>query len=159
MTEYVVLLTWDDEASVWVAENDDIPIALESPSLDTLIERVKLAARELLELNDKNHGEIALLFKMERQTLAAVRKKGRALKDVPENLKTAEVEGLSIDDIPTFMEKIKGNYSLHGYIDAYNKMAMNEIFMHHRSSRVFEMIDDSYNMTMDLYKSIKFNLD
>ena len=62
MTEYIVLLTWDEEASVWVAENDDIPIALESPSLDTLMERVKLAAPELLELNDKNHGEMALLF-------------------------------------------------------------------------------------------------
>jgi hypothetical protein len=67
------------------------------------------------------------------------------------------MEGLSIDDVPTFMEEIRGNYSLHGYIDAYNKMAMNEILMHHRSSRVFEMIDDSYNMTMDLYKSIRFN--
>jgi len=62
MTEYIVLLTWDDEASVWVAENDDIPIALESPSLDTLMERVKLATPELLELNDKNHGDIALRF-------------------------------------------------------------------------------------------------
>jgi len=71
MTEYIVALTWDDEASVWVAENDDIPIALESPSLDTLMERVKLAAPELLELNDKNHGNIALRFKMERQTLVA----------------------------------------------------------------------------------------
>ena len=71
MPEYIVSLTWDDEASVWVAENDDIPIALESPSLDTLIERVRLATPELLELNDKNHGNIALLFKMERQTLVA----------------------------------------------------------------------------------------
>ena len=71
MTEYVVLLTWDDEASVWVAENDDIPIALESASLDTLMERVRLATPELLELNDKNHGNIALRFKMERQTLVA----------------------------------------------------------------------------------------
>jgi len=62
MTEYIVSLTWDDEASVWVAENDDIPIALESPSLDTLMERVKLASPELLELNDKNHGDIALRF-------------------------------------------------------------------------------------------------
>ena len=71
MTEYIVLLTWDDESSVWVAENDDIPIALESASLDTLMERIRLAAPELLELNDKNHGNIALRFKMERQTLVA----------------------------------------------------------------------------------------
>jgi hypothetical protein len=62
MTEYIVLLTWDDEASVWVAENDDIPIALESPSLDTIMERAKLAAPELLELNDKNNGDMALRF-------------------------------------------------------------------------------------------------
>jgi hypothetical protein len=72
---------------------------------------------------------------------------------------TPEVEGLSIDDVPTKKKKIRGNYSLHGYIDVYNKMAMNEILMHHRSSRVFGMIDDSYKMTMDLYKSIRFNLD
>ena len=71
MTEYIVLLSWDGEASVWIAENDDIPIALESPSLDTLMERVRIAAPELLELNGKNHGNIALRFKMERQTMVA----------------------------------------------------------------------------------------
>ena len=71
MTEYIVTLSWDDEAAVWVAENDDIPIALESDSLDTLMERVKVATPELLELNGKNHGNIALRFKMERQTMVA----------------------------------------------------------------------------------------
>ena len=71
MTEYIVLLSWDDEASVWVAENDDIPIALESASLDTLMERVRIATPELLELNDRNHGNIALRFKMECQTMVA----------------------------------------------------------------------------------------
>ena len=70
MIEYVVLLTWDDEASVWVAENDDIPIALESDSLDTLIERVRIAVPELLELNE-NIKKVSLHFKMERQTLVA----------------------------------------------------------------------------------------
>jgi len=54
MSEYIILLTWDDEAFVWVAENDDIPIALESDSLDKLIERVRLAVPELLELNKNN---------------------------------------------------------------------------------------------------------
>ena len=71
MVEYIVTLSWDDEASVWIAENDEIPIALESPSLDTLMERVRAAAPELLELNDRNHGNLFLLFKMERQTLVA----------------------------------------------------------------------------------------
>ena len=69
MDEYEVLLIWDDEAARWIAENDDIPIALESDSLDMLIERVRLAAPELLELNGKNHVNVALNFKMERQTV------------------------------------------------------------------------------------------
>ena len=72
MIEYKVLLTWDDEASVWVAENDDIPIAFESASLDKLIERVKIAAPELLELNGKNNGKnIALNFIMECHAMVA----------------------------------------------------------------------------------------
>jgi hypothetical protein len=44
---------------------------LEDASLDTLIERVKLAAPELLELNGKPHTDIHLLFKMEAQAVAA----------------------------------------------------------------------------------------
>ena len=70
MTEYIILLTWDNEASVWVAENDDIPIALESDSLDKLIERVRLAVPELLELN-QNNKNVSLHFKMERLALVA----------------------------------------------------------------------------------------
>jgi len=70
MAEYIILLTWDDEASVWVAENDDIPIALESDSLDKLIERVRLAVPELLELNQNNKSAF-LHFKMERLALVA----------------------------------------------------------------------------------------
>lgn len=71
MNEYTILLTWDDEASVWVAENDNIPIALESGSLDVLIERVRNAVPELLELNGKNHNNIKLNFTMECQKMAA----------------------------------------------------------------------------------------
>ncbi|GHV92780.1 hypothetical protein AGMMS50268_32830 [Spirochaetia bacterium] len=54
MAEYTVLLTWDDEAKVWVAENDDIPIALESGSFDTLIERVRHVTPEILVENGKS---------------------------------------------------------------------------------------------------------
>jgi hypothetical protein len=71
MNEYIIVLTWDDEASVWVAENDGIPIALESDSLDVLIERVRNAAPELLELNGKSHADTVLHFIMERQTVLA----------------------------------------------------------------------------------------
>ena len=54
MKEYTVLLTWDDEACVWVAVNDDIPIVLESDSFDTLIERVRHTAPEILQENGKS---------------------------------------------------------------------------------------------------------
>ena len=50
--EYVVRFHWDDEADVWVAVNDYIPIALESESLDDLMQRVREAIPELIELNN-----------------------------------------------------------------------------------------------------------
>jgi predicted RNase H-like HicB family nuclease len=72
MTEYTVLLTWDDEARVWVAESSDIPgLILESGSLDALMERVKIAAPELLEISGHVHTNVHLLFKMERQAVVA----------------------------------------------------------------------------------------
>lgn len=50
--EYVVNLTWDTDAGVWVATSDDIPgLVLESGSFDALLERVRFAAPELLEWN------------------------------------------------------------------------------------------------------------
>jgi predicted RNase H-like HicB family nuclease len=72
MNEYTVLLTWDNEARVWIAESDDIPgLILESESLDALIERVKDASPELLELNGRVHNNVSLLFKMERRAVVA----------------------------------------------------------------------------------------
>ena len=71
MMEYNIELSWDDEAAVWIAVNNEIPIALESGSLDVLIERVKNATPELLELNGKNHGKIVLLFSLEYQRVVA----------------------------------------------------------------------------------------
>jgi hypothetical protein len=71
MNEYTVLLAWDDEASKWYARNDDIPIILEDASLDALIDRVKMAVPELLELNGQPYTNIHLLFKMERQAVIA----------------------------------------------------------------------------------------
>ena len=47
---YNVKLTWDSEASVWVATSDDVPgLVLESNSYDALIEEVKVAIPELLD--------------------------------------------------------------------------------------------------------------
>lgn len=56
MPEYTVQLVWDDEAEVWIAINDDIPLALESDTLDNLIERVKLVAPEIIEMNNLEWG-------------------------------------------------------------------------------------------------------
>ena len=53
MPEYIVSMTWDKTVGVWCAVCDDIPLALESGSFDALIERVKTATPELLEMNGK----------------------------------------------------------------------------------------------------------
>jgi len=52
MNEYTIDLVFDDQAQKWHAQNDEIPIILEDFSLDTLINRVKLAVPEILELNN-----------------------------------------------------------------------------------------------------------
>jgi hypothetical protein len=59
-------MKWNPDVSVWTAVNDDIPIALESNSFDALVERVKMAAPELLELNGMN-SECALVFVSDRR--------------------------------------------------------------------------------------------
>ena len=52
MEELLIKMTWDPEAAVWIAESDDVPgLVLESGSFDALVERVRFAVPELLELN------------------------------------------------------------------------------------------------------------
>ena len=49
---YDIQLDWDDEEKVWIATSDDIPgLILEDESADKLIQRVMLAAPEIIELN------------------------------------------------------------------------------------------------------------
>ena len=59
---YDINVQWDDEAGVWCAKNDEIPIALESNSFDALVVKVKVAAREILELNNMPNENIQLCF-------------------------------------------------------------------------------------------------
>ena len=67
MNEYTVLLIWDNEAQVWYCTSDDIPgLILESNSLDTLVERARHAAPELLELMGLDPVNASLSFKAER---------------------------------------------------------------------------------------------
>ncbi|WP_299968091.1 DUF1902 domain-containing protein [uncultured Oscillibacter sp.] len=70
--KYVVNLTWDPEASVWGATSDDIPgLVLESGSFDALLERVRFAAPELLELNSTER-PVLLSFRAERMEKIAL---------------------------------------------------------------------------------------
>ena len=49
---YDIQLDWDDEAKVWLATSEDIPgLILEDESADKLIQRIILAAPEIIELN------------------------------------------------------------------------------------------------------------
>ena len=71
MNEYTVTIAFDDDAQKWYAQNDDIPIILEDDSLDTLINRVKMAAPEMLEINNMPHTGLHLVFKMEAEAVMA----------------------------------------------------------------------------------------
>lgn len=65
--EYSVAFTWDDEASVWIATSKDIPgLVLESGSFDALMERVRFAIPELLEMNQPDNMPLSLVFTSER---------------------------------------------------------------------------------------------
>lgn len=46
-----IQIMWDDEAQVWYAVNEEIGLALESESYDTLLQRVQLAAPEMASEN------------------------------------------------------------------------------------------------------------
>lgn len=49
---YQVDAHWDSEAGVWVAESDDIPgLVAEAESMNALVEKVRVLAPELFELN------------------------------------------------------------------------------------------------------------
>jgi len=69
MNEYIIDLSFDDEAQKWFAQNDTIPIILEDFSLDTLISRIKLAVPEMLEINNLPKTDVYLAFKMEPQAV------------------------------------------------------------------------------------------
>ena len=57
--EYTVNLMWDPQAAVWVATSEDIlGLVMEGGSADALMERVRNAVPELLELNGQAPGEM-----------------------------------------------------------------------------------------------------
>lgn len=68
---YTVLFTWDEEASVWVATSPDVTgLVLESESLDSLMNRVKDAVPELLELNSQTPANVISYVCNRTQTMS-----------------------------------------------------------------------------------------
>lgn len=50
MKRYFITAEWDSEAGVWVAESDDVPgLATGAETLESLIEKLRIAVPELLE--------------------------------------------------------------------------------------------------------------
>ena len=63
----IIKLTWDEEEKFWYSTSMDerFGLTLESGSLDALIERIKMAVPEMLELVGYSD-EVILSFKIER---------------------------------------------------------------------------------------------
>jgi len=67
-----VKMVWDD--GFWYTKTDaELGLVLESGSFDALVERVRVAVPEMLELNCGYTGEIQIIFETERvDTMRAV---------------------------------------------------------------------------------------
>lgn len=62
-----VKLVWDHDTGRWYTETEDVPgLVLEGISFDELVERVRLAAPEMLELNCDYTGPVHISFEAER---------------------------------------------------------------------------------------------
>lgn len=71
--ELLIKMTWDPDALVWIAESDDVPgLAMESGSFDALIEKLRFAIPELLELNSKPQSPLCLNFVSSRHEQVAI---------------------------------------------------------------------------------------
>ena len=52
MREFKVTALWDPEASVWVAESDDVPgLVTEADTVEQLVAKLRVMVPELLEVN------------------------------------------------------------------------------------------------------------
>jgi len=66
-----------------------------------------------------------------------------------------KVETLWLD---THKKLSKKNISLKDYMEEINKATVNDIFTHHRSSTVFQMINDVISRENIRYSNLLFNL-
>jgi hypothetical protein len=68
-------MSWDE--GVWCASSDEeLGITLESGSFDALVERVRVASAELLELNNGYTGCFKLVFVTDRIDIVNLRNVG-----------------------------------------------------------------------------------
>ena len=59
----IVIIIWDNETNRWYTDTDDtLCLNLESGSLDALVERVRMAVLEMLELNCGYKGPVHIIF-------------------------------------------------------------------------------------------------
>jgi len=64
---FIVKIIWDDDARAWYTDTDSVLcLNLESGSFDALVERVRIAAPEMIELNCGYTGPIQLVFEAVR---------------------------------------------------------------------------------------------
>ena len=62
-----VKLVWDSETNRWYTKTNDVPgLVLEAASFDELVDKVRLAAPEMLELNCDYTGPVNISFEAER---------------------------------------------------------------------------------------------
>ena len=66
MKKCTVKLIWDD--GIWYSEavDEEFGLTLESGSFDALVERVKIAVQDILEVDFKYTGDIQFVFQAER---------------------------------------------------------------------------------------------
>ena len=64
MRKFKVTFVWDDDR--WYTKSEDLGLTLEHGSFDALVERVRMAAPEMAELNYGHVGDIQLVFDIER---------------------------------------------------------------------------------------------
>lgn len=72
---YKIKFVWDNDAAVWIATSDDVPgLVLESDSFDALVERVRYAVPELIELNGASSVEKRAMRGSEEKYLKVLKK-------------------------------------------------------------------------------------
>ena len=65
--ECTIRLIWDSESCKWYTDSSEkLSLNLESDSFDALIERVRLAVPEMLELNYGYNGQVYIKFEVSR---------------------------------------------------------------------------------------------